>query len=69
MTESGISEKVKALSAARQLTGHDRRLYLNDPIVHNIATMLAKAMLEYGIPKVAAAFRAALFLKERDSSE
>lgn len=66
MTESGISDKITKLSTARRLTEHDRRLVLNDAIVYNMASTLAKAMQEYGVPKIAAAFRAALVWQARE---
>ena len=69
MPESGISEKVTKLSTARQLTEHDRRLYMDDAFVHNLATHLAKAMQEYGVPKVAAAFRAALIFHANERGD
>ena len=43
-----------------RMTGHDKRLYNNDPVVHNVATQLVVAMKEFGILKVASAFRAAV---------
>jgi len=46
-------------------TAHDQRLYQNDAVVHDIANRLAKVMLEYGVPVVAAAFRLALLLAAR----
>ncbi len=64
MAENGISEKLKNLSAnrylERRMTEHDRRLILNDAVAYNLASALTKAMQESGVPKVAAAFRAAL---------
>ena len=66
MTESGISDRLRRLSATQHLTAHDARLLRNDAIVHTIATHLAKAMQEYGIPKIAAAFRAALVMHIRE---
>ena len=66
MTESGISDRIIKLSTARQLTEHDRRLVLNDNVAYNMASALAKAMQEYGVPKIAAAFRVALVWQERE---
>jgi len=64
---SGISEKVIGLVRAMYLTEHDRRLVLNDAVAYNLASALAKAMRELGVPKVAAAFRAALVWQARES--
>lgn len=67
MTESGILNRLERESAVVHLTAHDARLFRNDPIVYNIASALTLAMKEYGIPKVAAAFRAALILQDKES--
>ena len=66
MSESGISDKVERLSVARRLTEHDRRLFMDDVMVNYIASQLARAMQEYGVPKIAAAFRVALVWQERE---
>jgi len=67
MTESGISDKIRRLSATQHLTAHDARLLRNDAVVYTMATHLAKAMQEYGISKIAAAFRAALVMHSREN--
>lgn len=66
MTESGVSEKVIELVRAMYLTEHDRHLVLNDAVAYNLASALAKAMQEHGVPKIAAAFRAALVWQSRE---
>ena len=65
--KSGVLKKLNKRSSARRLTEHDRRLVLNDAVAYNLASALAKAMQEYGVPKVAAAFRAALVWQSRES--
>lgn len=60
MPESGILDEVTRLSTARRLTEHDRRMFMDDVMVNYIASQLARAMREYGVPKIAAAFRVAL---------
>lgn len=69
MTESGISDKITMLTTYRRLTEHDRRLYMNDAFVYNLATNLAKAMQKYGVPKIAAAFRAALIFHANERGD
>jgi hypothetical protein len=69
MTESGISDRLQRSLATQNLTAHDAYLLTNDPIVYNIATVLTLAIREYGIPKIAAAFRAALILSAREENE
>lgn len=66
MSESAISEKFLEISRERHLIEHDRRLVLNDAVAYNLASALAKAMQEHGVPKVAAAFRAALVWQSRE---
>ena len=66
MCDSGISKEIKRRLTIMQMTEHDARLFMNDPIVHNASSYLAKLMLEYGVPKIAAAFRAALVLYNRE---
>lgn len=70
MTESGILKRLETETVvAVHLTAHDARLFMNDPIVHNAAQQLAMWMKEFGVPKVAAAFRAALILHAREQNE
>lgn len=69
MPESGVLDEVTRLSTARQLTEHDRRLVLNDAVVYNMASVIAKAMQEYGVPKIAAAFRAALIFHANERGD
>lgn len=70
MTESGILKRLETETVvAVHLTAHDARLFMNDPIVNRIASTLALAIREYGVPKIAAAFRAALILYAREENE
>ena len=59
---SGVSNKLIKLSSANRMTEHDRLLFMNDVIVYNMASAFAQVMQEYGVPKIAAAFRAALII-------
>lgn len=57
-------DRIRYFEASFKLNAHDGRLFRNDVIVNTVATHLARAMEIHGIPKIAAAFRAALALIE-----
>ena len=60
-------DRLRYFSASFKLNAHDGRLFRNDVIVNTVATHLAIAMETHGIPKIAAAFRAALALIEHQN--
>ena len=62
-------ERLRYLRASYKLTIHDAKLFGNDAVVHNVATQLFLAMEEHGIPKIAAAFRAALAMLEHQAQK
>ncbi len=53
-------KRMRLLQASYRLTFHDGRLLNNDPFVYNLAHHLVRAMDEYSINQVTAAFRGAL---------
>ena len=64
LSERSPLERLRAMTASYKLTQHDRKLLANDPLVHNLAIQLERAIDEYSIEQVAAAFRAALAIWE-----
>lgn len=54
------------IARSPEMTDHDKRLFQNDPIVYQLAKNMTQAMMEFGIKKVAAAFRAALVMCRRE---
>lgn len=62
-------DRLRYLRASYKLTTHDAKLFGNDAVVHNVATQLFLVMEEHGIPKIAAAFRAALAMLEHQAQK
>jgi len=64
-----MRDELRCQMVLPRLTAHDRRLYETDPVVHDVAHMLARSMCDYGVPIVAAAFRLALGMAARQPPE
>lgn len=62
-------DRLRYFSASFKLNAHDGRLFRNDVIVNTVATQLFLVMEEHGIPKIAAAFRAALAMLEHQAQK
>jgi hypothetical protein len=64
-TSTGKAEEIlrnAQLCGSKEMSIHDLRLYKNDPVVATIAKSIAQAILEFGVKKTAAGFRAGLVL-------
>lgn len=65
MTESPESSTIKRLrdhEASFRMTEHDARLFRDDAVVNQVAHVLAQIIIDYGVAKCAAAFRASLVI-------